>query len=150
MERSISSILNELLVRTFKDILAVEEYEIRKGPLKNLSISEIHTIEAIGMYSAKTMSQVATELSITVGALTSSINNLVKKGYVSRERDETDRRIVNISLTRAGKIAFRIHEKFHLDMVRQTIQGLAEKETILLDSLKKLDELFNSKYSFDS
>lgn len=150
MERSISSVLNELLVRTFNDILTVEEYEIRKGPFKNLSISEIHTIDAIGMYRARTMSQVATELSITVGALTASINNLVKKGYVSRERDEADRRIVNIRLTREGKIAFRIHEKFHLDMVRQTMKGLAEKENILLESLRKLDNFFNSKYSLNN
>lgn len=144
MERSISSVLNELLVRTFNEILAVEEYEIKKGPLINLSICEIHTIEAIGMYRTRTMSQVATDLSITVGALTATINNLVKKGYVTRERDDADRRIVNISLTKEGKIAYRIHEKFHLDMVRQTMKGLAEKEKILLESLQKLNEFFNS------
>ncbi|MGI6448833.1 MAG: MarR family winged helix-turn-helix transcriptional regulator, partial [Desulfitobacteriia bacterium] len=128
MERSVSSVLSELLVRTFNDILAVEEHEIRQGHFKNLSIAEIHTIEAIGMYQARTMSQVAADLGITVGALTASINNLVRKGYVSRERDEADRRFVNIRLTREGKLAFRIHEKFHLDMVKKALDGLAEKE----------------------
>lgn len=144
MERSNSCVLKELLVSTFNEILSVEEYEIKKGPLINLSICEIHTIAAIGMYRARTMSQVATDLSITVGALTATINNLVKKGYVTRERDELDRRIVNICLTKEGKIAFRIHEKFHLDMVRQIMKGLAEKENILLQSLQKLSEYFNS------
>lgn len=146
MERSISRILNELLVRTFNDILAVEEHEIKKGPISNLTIAEVHTIDAIGMYRPRTMSQVAADLNITVGALTLAINNLVKKGYVTRERAETDRRIVNIRLTRAGKIAFRIHEKFHLDMVRQTLQGLAEKENDLMESLLKLNEFLNAKY----
>lgn len=150
MERSISCILNELLVRTFNDILAVEEHEIKKGPINNLTIAEIHTIEAIGMYKARTMSQVAADLNITVGALTSAVNNLVKKGYVTRERDETDRRIVNIRLTREGKIAFRIHEKFHLDMVRQIMKGLAEKESILIESLQKLNEFLNAKYLLNS
>ncbi len=146
MERSFSNVLHELLVRTFNNILAVEEYEIKKGPINNLTISEIHTIEAIGMYRPRTMSQVAADLYITVGALTSTINNLVKKGYVIRERDDTDRRIVNIRLTKEGKIAYRIHEKFHLDMVKQTMKGLSEKENILVDSLQKLNEFLNSKY----
>jgi DNA-binding MarR family transcriptional regulator len=150
MERSISCLLYELLVGTFNDILAVEEHEIKKGPLNNLSITEIHTIEAIGMYRMRTMSQVAADLNITVGALTSTVNNLVKKGYVTRERDEIDRRIVNIRLTRSGKIAYRIHEKFHLDMVKQTIKGLAEKENVLIESLQKLNEFLNKKYSFNN
>lgn len=146
MEKSISSVLNELLVKTFNDILAVEEYQLRKGPLNNLSLSEIHTIEAIGMYSSKTMSQVAANLSITMGALTSAINNLVRKGYVIRDRDESDRRIVRIALTKSGKLAYRIHEKFHLDMVKQTIKGIAEKENILIESLNTLHDYLVSKY----
>lgn len=150
MDRSNSSVLSELLVKTFNEILAVEEYEIRKGPLNNLSVSEIHTIDAIGMYRPRTMSQVAMDLNITVGALTAAVNNLVRKGYVSRARDESDRRIVNISLTKRGKIAFRIHEKFHLDMVRRTMDGLAEQERILIDSLKKLNDFFSSKYLFNN
>jgi len=146
MERSFSGVLHELLVKTFNDILAVEEYEIKKGPLKNLTISEIHTIEAIGMYRARTMSQVASDLGITVGALTSSVNHLVKKGYVKRARDDADRRIVNIHLTKEGKMAFRIHEKFHLDMVRQAVKGIAEKEKILVASLEKLNKFLYTKY----
>ena len=42
----------------------------------------------------KTSSEVAKELSITVGTLTVAINNLVKKGYVERLRSEDDRRVV--------------------------------------------------------
>jgi len=146
MEKSISLILNELLAKTFREVLAIEEYEIKKGPLQNLSISEIHTIEAIGMYGAKTMSQVATALSISVGAATAAINNLVEKGYVVRERDENDRRLVKVSLTRPGKIAYRIHDKFHLDMVKKTLQGLADREPILIEALEKLHKLFREKY----
>lgn len=149
MEKSISSVLNELLVRTFNEILAVEGNEIKKGPLNNLSVSEIHTIEAIGMYRARTMSQAAADLGITVGALTSTINNLVRKEYVFRERDEKDRRIVKINLTKRGKLAYRIHEKFHLDLARKTVEGLTEKENILIESLRKLSELLNSKYFYN-
>lgn len=149
LETNIRTVLNELLIGTFNQILDVEQNEIKKGPLNNLSISELHAIEAIGMYQDRTMSQVAADLGITVGALTSFINNLVKKEYVSRQRDEADRRIVRISLTRRGKLAYRIHEKFHLDMVKHMLLGLGEQENILIESLQKLTEFFDSKYSFN-
>lgn len=141
-------ILNELLVDTFNDILTIEQKALQSGAFKDLSVTEIHTIEAIGMYSIKSMSEVAGTLDITVGTLTTAINHLVKKGYVERRKTEEDRRIVQISLTKRGKLAYRIHEKFHKDMVKETIEGLSpEEEQVLIKSLDKLNRFFKSKYN---
>lgn len=141
-------VLNELLVDTFNDILEIEQKALQSGAFSDISVTEIHTIEAIGMYKARTMTEVACELNITLGTLTTAINNLVKKGYVERKRSEADRRIVNIQLTKKGKLAYRIHEKFHTDMVKATIEGLTEvEEGILVKSLEKLNEFFKSKYN---
>lgn len=141
------NILNELLVETFNDILEIEQKALKEGAFSELSITEIHTIEAIGMYETKTMTEVAKSLDITVGTLTTAINNLVKKGYVERKRDEMDRRVVQIALTRKGKLAYRVHEKFHSDMVKATIEGLTkEEEGILIKSLDKLNNFFKEKY----
>lgn len=94
--------INSLLVDVFNDILVIEESELKKSRFNDLSITEMHTIEAIGMYKKKTTSEVAKELSITVGTLTIAINRLVKKGYVERIRSEDDRRVVKLSLTKKG------------------------------------------------
>lgn len=141
------NVLNELLVDIFNDILTIEQNALKEGEFKDLSITEIHTIEAIGMYEARSMSEVASSLKITVGTLTIAVNNLVKKGYVERKRAEEDRRVVLIQLTKRGKLAYRIHEKFHKDMVRETVQGLTEEEeNVLVSSLEKLNNFFKSKY----
>ncbi len=141
-------ILNELLVETFNDILEIEQNALKDGVLSDLSITEVHTIDAIGMYSARTMTEVAQDLGITVGTLTTAINKLVKKEYVERERAEEDRRSVMIALTRKGKLAYRIHEKFHQDMITETIEGLTdEEETVLMKSLDKLNKFFKAKYN---
>lgn len=146
MHKSINAVLNELLVITFNDILEIEQSAIKEGILKDLSVTEIHTIDAIGMYIPRTMSEVAADLNITVGTLTIAINNLVKKGYVIRSKDEKDRRVVKIGLTKKGKLAFRVHEKFHLDMIKETIEGLSiEEETVLANALSKLNKFFKSK-----
>lgn len=143
-------VLNELLVNIFNDILIIEQNALQEGALRDLSVTEIHTIDAIGMYQKRTMSEVATDLKITVGTLSTAINNLVRKEYVQRGRSEEDRRIVFISLTKKGKLAYRIHQKFHSDMIKETISGLTEEEeTILISSLEKLNEFFKSKYNLE-
>lgn len=140
-------IINELLVQLFNDVLQIEESSLRSGEISDLSITEIHTIEAIGMYTQKTMSEVAQSLKITVGTLTTAINKLIKKQYVERKRIEEDRRVVLIKLTKRGKLAYRIHEKFHKDMINTAIEGLDQKEEqILVSSLAKLNDFFKQKY----
>lgn len=142
------NVINELLVDIFNDILTIEQRALNEGEFKDLSITEIHTIEAMGMYEARSMSEVAQDLRITVGTLTTAINNLVKKGYVERKRIEEDRRVVLIKLTKRGKLAYRIHDKFHRDMVKETIQGLEEEEeSVLVGALEKLNNFFKSKYN---
>ncbi|WP_315117108.1 transcriptional regulator, SarA/Rot family [uncultured Clostridium sp.] len=149
MSRSIN-VLNELLVDIFNDILTIEQNALQSGEFKDLSVTEVHTIEAISLYNKRTMSEVAMDLKITVGTLTTAINNLVKKGYVERSRSEEDRRIVYINLTKKGKLAYRIHEKFHSNMVKETISGLSkEEEEVLVSSLEKLNKFFKSKYNLE-
>lgn len=141
------AVLNNLLVNIFNDILTIEQKALKQGVLKDLSITEIHTIEAIGMYKPRTMTEVAKDLGITTGTLTTAINKLVKKEYVERTRGEEDRRSVIIALTRKGKLAYRIHEKFHQDMINETVEGLEKnEEEVLIRALGKLNDYFKEKY----
>lgn len=127
--------------------MQIEQNALKNGPLNDLSVTEIHTIEAIGMYEPRSMSEVAQDLNITVGTLTTAINKLIKKEYVERKRIEEDRRVVLIQLTKKGKLAYRIHEKFHKDMIVETIDGLSEdEEEVLIMSLEKLNKFFKDKY----
>lgn len=149
MSRSVG-VVNELLVETFSDISQIEQRALKEGVLKDISVTEVHTIDAIGMYKQRTMSQVAQDLRITVGTLTTAINKLLKKGYVDRKRGEEDRRSVMIALTRKGKLAYRIHDRFHSNMVHATIDGLnTGEEEILIKSLEKLNYFFKEKYRLE-
>lgn len=132
--------INNILVEIYDDINHIEEYSIKQGAFNDISITEIHTIEAVGMYGSKTMSEVAQTLNITMGTLTTAVDKLIKKGYMERSRSDSDRRIVNVSLTKRGKLAYRIHEKFHMDMVRAIMEDFTpEEEDILLRGLRKLN-----------
>lgn len=147
MDNNISKI-NSLLIEVYDDIGLIEERSLKSGAFKDLSITELHTLEAIGLYSSKTMSEIAFALNITTGTLTIAIDKLIKKGYVSRKRSETDRRIVNVTLTKKGKLAYRIHEKFHFEMVRMVLEDLSEEEgAVLIKSLDKLNKHLKNVFS---
>lgn len=131
--------LNEYLVMIFNEILLIEEHALKASEFNDLTIKEMHTIEAIGITGMPSSSEVARKLSVTIGTLSVSVQNLVKKGYVERIRLPEDRRVVRLKLTKRGKLLYRLHRKFHLNMVEETLQGLENNEAeVLIKGLRNL------------
>ena len=138
-------VFHDILVNLFQEIMDIEEKALITAEFKNISVNDMHIIEAIGTGEPKNMSTVAKLMSVTVGTLTIAINNLVKKGYVSRVRSEEDRRVVLISLTEKGKRAYQHHREFHDGMVKALVAGLDEgQQKILVKSLLNLRTFFDS------
>ena len=80
----IRNTINTMLVNTFHEILELEEKAIITDKFRDISNNDMHIIEAIGEDSGARMTDIARKLNITVGSLTTSMNSLVNKGYVSR------------------------------------------------------------------
>lgn len=138
-------VFHDILVNLFQEIMDIEEKALITAEFKNISVNDMHIIEAVGTGEPKNMSTVAKLMSVTVGTLTIAINNLVKKGYVSRVRSEEDRRVVLIFLTEKGKRAYQHHREFHDGMVKALVEGLDEgQQKILVKSLLNLRTFFNS------
>lgn len=144
-------VVNEILVRLFANVLDIEEKCLKIGEFSDLSISEMHVIENIGLTKERTMSDTAKDLRITSGTLTTAIDNLIKKGYVARRRSAEDRRVVKIKLTEKGRAAYESHEDFHKDLVISALQQLnSHEEEVLIKILSSIDEFFNHKYNFSN
>jgi len=135
------------LLRIFDNVLLTEEKALSKGYFADLSIAELHTLEAIGPYEARAMSETASRLGITTGTLTVAIDRLVRKGYVERNRDTKDRRVVRINLTRRGKLAYRMHSKFHTLLVRRIMEPLdPQKQEMLAEMVMNIDQFISEQY----
>lgn len=131
--------VNNLLVSLFDEIIELEERVLIKGEFKDISKNDMHIIDAIGSEETKNMSALAKKVKVTVGTLTIAINNLVKKGYVSRSRSKKDKRVVLISLSEKGERAFRRHKNFHERMVDSVIDGLDDNQVgVLINTLKNV------------
>ena len=139
--------LNSLLVQLFNDILQSEEKSLKNTQFTDLSRTEIHTIEAIGLDRSRTMGEIAHDLRITVGTLTTAITKLIKKGYVERKRIEEDRRVVLVNLTSKGEEVYKVHQVFHEEMITSMLGNFSdEEEYILAIALEKLNNFFEEKY----
>lgn len=143
---NIHATLNEVLVRLFRNINAIEENAIKQSAYQDMTANDMHVIEAIGLKEPKNMTAVARALMVTTGTLTISVNSLVKKGFVERTRSEEDRRVVLISLTEKGRSAYVNHQKFHKDMVEAVTEELSEEEQVILEkALSRLTRFFRAE-----
>ncbi len=129
-----------ILVKLFNDILDYEESVLRASEFKDLTNNDIHVIRAIGMNEKKNMSMIAKELAVTIGTLTISINSLVRKGYVIKERSDKDKRVVFVNLSSKGEAAFSRNEELYDQMVNSMLEDLEDNEMdILMKSLLKVN-----------
>ena len=137
--------INKLFVHLFNDILELEEKAVITEEFKDLTNNDMHIIEAVGLGEGDKMSNIARKLGITVGSLTTSMNALVNKKYVLRERSEEDRRVVNIHLTPKGEKAYHHHAEFHKKMVEAILEHITEDEIpVLTTALEGLYQFFKT------
>lgn len=135
--------LNNVLVHLFNEIWKLEEKLIITEEFKDITNKDMHVIEAIGMGTGNKMSEVAAKLDVKICTLTISINGLVKKGYVERNRSELDRRVVFITLTEKGKKAYAHHAKYHKQMTETILEKISPDEIpVLMNLLDGLEEFF--------
>ncbi len=121
-------VINGVLENLFQEILELEEKGIITGEFSNITVNDMHIIDKIGPGEGKNMSTIAKEHGITVGSLTTSMNGLVRKEYVIRERNEQDRRVVTIRLSEKGLRAYQHHKDFHMKMTERALAFIKEDE----------------------
>ena len=142
-------ILNRFLVEVFNDILRTEEKCLAQSEYKNLSIRELHVIEAVCICSNKgcnTVGDIAAFLGVVPGTLTTAVNILVKKEYLLRQKDENDKRIVRIFPTPLSIKANSDHSRFHGYMIDAIQSVLSDEEQIIfIKGLASVAQFFKSK-----
>lgn len=140
-------LVNELLTSTFNSITRIEERSLKNRLTRDLSIAEIHTIEAIGMYDQKPMKDVANQLGVTLATVNAAVNKLERKGYVERKRGEQDRRQMLASLTSSGRKALRVHDMFHKRMIDSALSGLTHEESrAFARAVAGIKQFFDQEY----
>lgn len=145
------AIVNQFFVRVFNQILSWEEESFKEMGVSEITLRELHVIEAVYSLIEKgenQMSEIAKYLSITPGSLTTAVNCLVKKGYLVRESQPGDRRVVKIVPTKAAEEVNKIHQKLHKDMIDGVLENIEDEDMpAVLKTLDGLNKFFSKKES---
>lgn len=145
-DRAETWMIDTLLTNTFNSILRIEERSLGNRLTEGLSISELHTIAAVGLHESNPMKVVAGRLDVTLATLTAAMNKLERKGFVERMRCEADRRQVLVHLTSKGRKAYRAHEAFHHKMVDNALSSLTpEERDVFVRAVGKVKEYFDTE-----
>ena len=132
----LDEVLEKMMLQGFEKILANEESLLKT--LGTLGVKEYNTLDTIWTLTktkSNTANNIAKALNITAATLTTNLQRLTDKGYVYKERDTMDKRVVYVYLTPAGVGLRRSRETAHKKLLRQALLRLSDSEKVALCSL---------------
>ena len=140
--------LNLFFVKVFNDILRLEEESMTKVEHKNLSLSEIHVIEAVcdsEGFEQNTMKELSKQLRITASSLTIAVKTLEQKGYLIRNKSDSDKRKVMVCSTPLARRVNEDHKAFHRKLIESVSHTLKDDELAALTTALETMHRFFTK-----
>lgn len=118
--------IDEQVQRFHNEIVEViKKYQFRdrnQMTCCGISVSQCYVLESLHRHGSLTMQRLAEKLHLKISTVTRIVEQLVKKGYATREEGENDRRFRLIKLTPDGLAVF--HEAW---------QNVFESEKMILE-----------------
>lgn len=105
--------------------------------LNDLSLSQFGAMEALYHLGTMCQKDIGEKILKSSGNITMVIDNLEKKGYVARERDESDRRFLRVSLTETGRKKIEEILPTHVGAIVEMMDTLTPEEQEKLGRLAK-------------
>ena len=111
-------------------LLVIEKIikQLERTYKEDLAYSEFYTLSIVNYFGDMSMTRLADTFGIQKQQATRVVDKLVKKGYVKRAHDHTDRRIVLIHLTSKAQSFFKEYTAKAKKEIAQSLSGLSEKE----------------------
>jgi DNA-binding MarR family transcriptional regulator len=107
---------------------------------RDLSLAQFHVLLWLNQHGPQTLSDLAHALHISAPSASSLVDRLEDAGYVTRERDRQDRRVVHVGISEAGKAAAEEMMGVKRDHMREVLGVMTEDElrTVLafIDTLR--------------
>jgi DNA-binding MarR family transcriptional regulator len=106
---------------------------VRKA--SGLSHAQLGMLYLLFYHKQASVKETADYLGVTKSAVTQLADPLADKGFVVRQNDQEDRRIVRMSLTAAGAQELKKLAKHKFDGIRSAIDSLDDREIERLQAL---------------
>jgi len=105
--------------------------------INDLTPSQFSVLEALYHVGSMTQGKISHKVLKSGSNLTTVIDHLERDGYVRRERDETDRRVIHVRLTKAGTDKIESVLPGHFGALVEIFSVLSPSEQEMLGELCK-------------
>jgi len=90
--------------------------------------SQSHIMYLLQQSGPKKMSELAEALHLTAGAVTTASDHLIDHGYIARERDKKDRRVVYLHMNKKGTKTLEALKKEGRKKMKYVFQDISEED----------------------
>jgi DNA-binding MarR family transcriptional regulator len=126
LARDLASLTNRLLLASSRDLFAATE---KAG----LTITQVKALKALSEADEPlSLGALSDELGLSLPAISRAVDNLVRRGHVTREEDPRDRRSKLVTVTARGRATFERLTALRLAGIRSFVADLepAEQEAL--------------------
>ena len=129
-------------------------YKVEKVNVDNtircMTANEMKIIDSIGNKKT-TVKILADRMDVKVCTISLALDKLEKKQFIAKVKDEVDKRIVYIKLTKKGQLALKYHGNFNTTLFKQITENVDKKDLqVFSDVLRKItSNLYNIKKSIE-
>lgn len=140
-----NSTASRLANLTFSLLANCQEKEVHLAELHGLTQAEFRCLRLFGTDESLNNKSIAERMNLSPSRLTRIIDGLVKKKYIRREIDSSDRRNMKVNLSTKGKSLVLQLNKAYVDIHREILMDIDPSQheqlivamTHLLEALEK-------------
>lgn len=140
---AISEIMQSLR-RIFK---AIQDYSHEVSNKFGITGPQLWALKTISQNGKLSLGELTKKMYLHPSTITGVVDRLEKKGYVSRDRGQGDRRVINVQLTPQGKkLVRRAPNPVQGKMIYGLRRLKKEKLNSIYDSVNKLVEIMEAQH----
>jgi len=139
--------LSDLFFEFESKLQFFERKFLKEYGIDDVTTNEVKVLYMIGMTNSKSMSEIADKLKVTHGTLSITVNSLVKKGYVIRNRHKQDRRIIILYLTKKSLRVIKLYARIYEEIFTQALKDMSSKEfNVIISTLTNINQLLDTNF----
>lgn len=139
--------ITEKVLHIHNQLKLLEKSSKKFGIDEDLSLSELQLLKAIGRHPRNNMTEIASILGITKGAVSQMSMKLISKSIVFKEHNPSNSKEKWMSLSPKGQKIFEQSEKFYYEMFSELDDKInkmnIEQIELILDSFDLVEKYLN-------
>lgn len=138
--------VDQVLMALRRIIRAIDVHSHRLVQVCGLTGPQFMILREIGRRGTPSPTELARAVSLSNPTVTGILNRLAQRDLITRERSESDRRRLQISLTPAGAEAMRAAPTMLEDTLARSFTEIQDwEQSLILASLQRLAGIFNAE-----